>query len=65
MLPAEQAMGLVVPVRLAEITRRLASGGEPLTENEDTISALQSFTIDLALFTAPPGRSSTVERLAK
>ena len=62
---AEQAMGLVTPVRLAEITRRLASGGEPLTENDDTISALQSFTIDLALFTAPPGRSSAVERLAK
>lgn len=62
---AEQAMGLVAPVRLAEITRRLASGGEPLAETEDTISALQSFTIDLALFTAPPGRSSAVERLAK
>ena len=62
---AKQATELVAPVRLAEITRRLVSGGEPMLETEETALLCQAFIIDLALFTAPPGRSSAVERLAK
>ena len=62
---AGQAMALVAPVRIEEISKRLAVGGEPVADSEDAAMLLQAGVIDIALFTAPPGRSTAVERLAK
>ena len=61
----ELALRHVPPVRMLEISRRLCIGGEPVAPDEETVSLVQLFSADLALFTAPPGRSSAVERLAK
>ena len=60
-----QALHHVPPVRMAEISRQLIGGGEPVSPDEETVSLVQLFSADLALFTASPGRSSAVERLAK
>ena len=62
---AGQAMALVAPVRVEEISKRLAVGGEPVADSEEAAMLLQAGVIDIALFTAPPGRSTAVERLAK
>jgi len=61
---ARQAMTLVAPVRRDEIARRLLSGGDPV-DSETTAMLIQAGIIDIALFSAPPGRSSAIERLAK
>ena len=61
---AKQAMTLVAPVRRDEIVRRLLSGGDPV-DSETTAMLIQAGIIDIALFSAPPGRSSAIERLAK
>ena len=60
-----QALHHVPRVRMAEISRRLIGGGEPVSPDEETVSLVQLFSANLALFTASPGRSSAVERLAK
>jgi len=56
----------VAPERLVEIQRRLvAGGGLSPPQDEATLGALMMFTIDLAVFTALPGRSTAAERLAR
>ena len=60
-----QALCHVPPVRMGEMSRRLIGGGEQVSPDEETVSLVHLFSADLALFTAPPGRSSAVERLAK
>ena len=61
----ELALRHVPPARMQETARRLMVGGEPVPPDGETLSLVQLFSADLALFTAPPGRSSAVERLAK
>ena len=61
----ELALRHVPPARMQEIARRLMVGGEPVPPGGEALSLVQLFSADLALFTAPPGRSNAVERLAK
>ncbi len=51
--------------RLARIRDRIVTGGTTPPQDEATLGALMMFVIDLAIFTAPPGRSTAVERLAR
>ena len=52
----ELALRHVPPLRMQEISRRLIVGDAPVSLDEATLSLVQLFSADLALFTAPPGR---------
>lgn len=55
----------MAPERVAECRKRLMSGDSPLPDDEVTPATLLVFSVDLAIFTAPPGRSTTVDRLER
>jgi hypothetical protein len=62
---AAQALHHVPPARMTELAHRLIVGGEPVPQAVETLSMVRLFCADLALFTAPPGRTSAVERLVR
>lgn len=59
------AVTRVAPDRLDEHLRRIAGNDVPAFDDELALAEAMMFALDLAVFTALPGRSTAVERLAR